>query len=100
MPPEKIAAAKASIADADADGNGIIEEKEFVAMMSRQMAGSETEDEDDSGDSDVSDDELEGSFANPLGVAAVAGGAVGAASVLHSAMGDVGATMAGAFGVS
>ena len=70
-----------------------------MAMMARQMAGSETEDEDDSGDSDVSDDELEASFANPLGVAVVAGGAVGAAGFAHSAMGGVGATMAGAFGV-
>jgi|EP01043_Picozoa_sp_COSAG02_P047610 hypothetical protein len=43
-----------------------------------------------SGDSDVSDDELEGPFANPLGVAVVAGGAVGTASVVHSAMGGVG----------
>ena len=45
------------ISDADEDGNGVIEEREFIAMMARQMANSDSEDEDDSGDSDVSDDE-------------------------------------------
>ena len=84
------------IADADEDGNGVIEEKEFIAMMARQMAGSESEDEDDSGDSDVSDDDDElGDFANPIagnfGLAVAAGGAAGA-------MGAMGAGMAGGFG--
>jgi Leucine-rich repeat (LRR) protein len=55
------------IADADEDGNGVIEEREFIAMMARQTAGSESEDEDDSGDSDLSDDEpADGSFSNPV----------------------------------
>lgn len=61
------------VADADADGSGVIEETEFIAMMARQLAGSDSEEEDDSGDSDVSDDEQfngdeqgNGSFNNPV----------------------------------
>ena len=55
------------IADADVDGSGVIEESEFVAMMARELAGSESDEEDDSGDSDVSDDEPgDGSFKNPV----------------------------------
>ena len=56
------------VADADEDGSGVIEESEFIAMLARQLAGSESEEEDDSGDSDVSDDDEQGngSFNNPV----------------------------------
>ena len=55
------------VADADEDGNGVIEEREFIAMMARQMAGSESESESDGADSDEgAPDEDDGSFANPV----------------------------------
>ena len=61
------------ISEADVDGSGVIEETEFIAMMARQLALSESEAEDDSGDSDVSDEEQDkgramddGTFNNPM----------------------------------
>lgn len=61
------------ISDADVNGSGVIEETEFIAMMARQLALSESEEEDDSGDSDVSDEEQDkgramddGTFNNPM----------------------------------
>ena len=57
------------VADADEDGNGVIEEREFIAMMARQMAGSDSESESDGEDSDEGApdaDDGDGSFANPV----------------------------------
>ena len=61
------------ISDADTDGSGVIEESEFIAMMARQLALSESDEDDDSGDSDVSDEEQgkgrevdDGTFQNPV----------------------------------
>jgi Ran GTPase-activating protein (RanGAP) involved in mRNA processing and transport len=52
--------------DADADGSGIIDEGEFLAMMARQMVGSESESESDTdAEENTSDDDLELSPTGP-----------------------------------
>ena len=60
------------IIDADADGSGVVDENEFIEMMARQMAGSESESESDTdAEENTSDDDLDlsptgGIFDNPL----------------------------------
>ena len=54
------------IIDADADGSGVVDEKEFIEMMARQLAGSESESESDTDADDMDLSPTGGIFDNPL----------------------------------
>ena len=62
-PEEKI---KDMMQDADGDGSGVIEQAEFIEMMARQMAGSESDSNSDTdGEENTSDDDIERSPSEP-----------------------------------